>query len=148
MKVLVILFFLLIPVGLFAQSVMIYPDGTHSVVHDHGIHKVIVNPDGTHAVVVDLGTNNILVNPDGTHSQIIDHRNSNIIVNSNGTHSILAKRGNFQQVLVRSNYAFQPITLKKRGGKMVILPDGSVIHFEKVKTKRMSKIKTIKHLDK
>ena len=138
MKILVVLFFAMLSSGLFAQSVIVNPDGTHSVVHDHGVHKVIVNPDGTHSVVVGLGTNNILVNPDGTHSQIIDHGNSKIIVNPNGTHSILAKQGDFQKVMVRSNYAFQPITIKKRGGKMVILPDGSVIHFEKVKKKRIS----------
>ena len=88
MKILVILFFAMLSSGLYAQS-------------------VIVNPDGTHP---------------------------------NGTHSILAKQGDFQQMTVRSNSANQPIIIKKRGGKLVILPDGSVIHFEKMKRKRKDKI--------
>lgn len=129
----------MISVGLFAQSIIINPDGTHSVLIDHGVHKVIVSPDGTHSVVVGTENNNILVNLDGTHSQIINQGNSKIIVNPNGTHSILAKQGSFQQVLIRPNSEYQPIIIKKRGDKIVILPDGSVIHFEKVKKKRMEK---------
>lgn len=91
----------MISVGLFAQSIIINPDGTHSVLIDYGVHKVIVNPDGTL--------------------------------------SILAKQGNFQQVLICPNSEYQPIIIKKRGDKIVILPDGSVINFEKVKKKRMEK---------
>ena len=71
MKILIILFFAMLSSGLYAQSVIVNPDGTHSVVIDHGVHKVIVNPDGTHSVAVGLGTSNILINPNGTHSQII-----------------------------------------------------------------------------
>tara|TARA_R110002020_G_scaffold436722_1_gene646871 strand:+ start:6504 stop:6887 length:384 start_codon:yes stop_codon:yes gene_type:complete len=122
--------------GLYAQSVIVNPDGTHSVVIDHGVHKVIVNPDGTHSVAVGLGTSNILINPNGTHSQIIGNRNSKIIVNPNGTHSILFSQNNSKQAAANPNSANQPIIIKKRGGKLVILSDGSVIHFEKVKRKR------------
>lgn len=140
MKLLVLFFFAMLSSGLHAQSVIVNPDGTHSVVIDHGVHKIIVNPDGTHSLAVSPGTGNILVNPDGTHSKVIGEGNSKIIVNPNRTHSILAKQGDFQQMTVRSNSANQPIIIKKRGGKLVILPDGSVIHFEKVKRKRKDKI--------
>ncbi len=126
--------------GLYAQSVIVNPDGTHSVVIDHGVHKVIVNPNGTHSVAVSSGTGNILVNPDGTHTQIMGEGNSKIIVNPNGTHSILATQGDFQRVLVHPNSGSQPFLFKKRGTKIIILPDGSILHFKKVKKKRKHKI--------
>ena len=140
MKLLAVLFFAMLSSGLYAQSIIVNPDGTHSVVHEHGDNQVIVNPNGTHAVIMGSGTSKIMVNPDGTHSLIIGDGNSKIIVNPSGTHSILSKQGDFQQMTVRSNSANQPNIIKKRGGKMVILPDGSVIHFEKVKKKRKYKI--------
>ncbi|WP_425638032.1 hypothetical protein ACPUEN_01295 [Algoriphagus yeomjeoni] len=141
MKVLVALFFVMLSSGVFAQSVIVNPDGTHSVIIDHGVHKVIVNPNGTHSVVVGSGTSQIIVNPDGTHSPIVGNGNTKIIVNSNGSHSILTTQGNFQQVLNQSNPSPLPLIFKKRGSKMIILPDGSVIYFEKVKKKRKSKTK-------
>lgn len=141
MKILVILFFAMLSSGLFAQSVIVNPDGTHSVVIDHGVHKVIVNPNGTHSVAVSSGTSNIVVNPDGTHSQIIGNGNSKIIVNPNGTHSILSTQGNFQRVIANPNSGYQPLFVKKWGNKMIILPDGSILHFKKVKQKRKSKTK-------
>ncbi|TXE03733.1 hypothetical protein [Algoriphagus aquimarinus] len=146
MKILVILFFAMLSSGLYAQSVIVNPDGTHSVVIDHGVHKVIVNPNGTHSVAVSSGTSNIIVNPDGTHSQIIGNGNSKIIVNPNGTHSILTTQGNFQRVIANPNSGSQPFFFKKRGSKMIILRDGSILHFKKVKQKRKSRTKTIRHL--
>lgn len=141
MKVLVIFFFAMLSSGLYAQSVIVNADGTHSVILGEGDNKVIVNPDGTHSVIMGSGTSRIMVNPDGTHSQIIGDGNSKIIVNPNGTHSIVTTQGDFQRVLVHPNSGFQPFFFKKRGNKMIILRDGSVIHFKKVKKKRMSKTK-------
>lgn len=126
--------------GLFAQSVIVNPDGTHSVVIDHGVHKVIVNPDGTHSVAVNPGSNNILVNPDGTHSQIIGNGNSKIIVNPNGTHSILFSQDDSQQVAAKPYSGYPFFFFKKRGTKTIILPDGSVLHFKKVNKKNKSQI--------
>jgi len=127
--------------GLYAQSVIVNPDGTHSVVIDHGVHKVIVNPNGTHSVAVGSGSSNILVNPDGTHSQIIGDGNTKIIVNPNGTHSILFSQDDSQQVLAKPYSGHQPFFVTKSGNKTIILPDGSVLHFKKVKQKRKSKKK-------
>ncbi|WP_192350734.1 hypothetical protein [Algoriphagus sp. Y33] len=141
MKVLVLLFFAMLSSGLYAQAVIVNPDGTHSVVLGHGDSKIIVNPNGTHSVIMGSGTNKIIVNPDGTHSPIMGEGNSKIIVNPNGTHSILFSPDNSQQVVAKPNSAYQPIIIKKRGTKMIILPDGSVIHFKKVKKKK-SKSKT------
>ena len=117
------------------------PSKNYNEGSSHGVHKVIVNPNGTHSVVVGSGTSQIIVNPDGTHSPIVGNGNTKIIVNSNGSHSILTTQGNFQQVLNQSNPSPLPLIFKKRGSKMINLPDGSVIYFEKVKKKRESKTK-------
>tara|TARA_R110002020_G_scaffold436722_2_gene646879 strand:+ start:4136 stop:4414 length:279 start_codon:yes stop_codon:yes gene_type:complete len=82
------------------------------------------------------GSSNILVNPDGTHSQIIGNGNSKIIVNPNGTHSILFSQDNSQQKVANPYSGYQPFFLKKRGTKTIILSDGSVLHFKKVKKKK------------
>ncbi|TDQ19039.1 hypothetical protein DFQ04_0856 [Algoriphagus boseongensis] len=85
-----ILFFIFIwSTALKAQSVIVNPDGTHSVIHDHGNTQVIVNPNGTHSILLGTGNIKTLVNPDGTHSQLIDHGATKILVNPNGNHSIL-----------------------------------------------------------
>ncbi len=144
MKILVILFFEMLSSGLYAQSVIVNPDGTHSVVLGQGDNKVVVNPNGTHSVIMGSGTSRIMVNPDGTHSQIIGEGNSKIIVNPNGTHSILFSQDNFQQVVANPNSGYQPLFVKKWGNKMIILPDGSILHFKKVKQK--TKLKTKKTL--
>lgn len=146
MKILVVLFFAMLSSGLYAQSIIVNPDGTHSVVHGHGDNKVIVNPDGTHSVIMGSGSSKIMVNPDGTHSLIIGDGNSKIIVNPNGTHSILFSQDDSQQVVANPYSGYQPFFVKKRGTKTIILPDGSILHFKKVKQKRMSKTKTIRRL--
>ncbi|WP_192349736.1 hypothetical protein [Algoriphagus sp. Y33] len=51
MKILVLLFFAMLSSELYAQSVIVNPDGTHSVVHGHGDSKVMVNPNGTHSIL-------------------------------------------------------------------------------------------------
>lgn len=126
--------------GLYAQSIIINPDGTHSVVIDHGVHKVIVNPNGTHSVAVSSGISNIIVNPDGTHSQIMGEGTSKIIVNPNEPHSTVTTQGDSQRVLIHPNSGFQPFFFKKQGDKMIILPNGSILHFKKMKKKRKHKI--------
>lgn len=35
-----------------AQTVVVNPDGTHSIVIDNGSTKTIVNPNGTHSTVI------------------------------------------------------------------------------------------------
>jgi metallo-beta-lactamase class B len=89
------------------QTVVVNPDGTHSVVHGN----VIVNPDGTHStvhgnvIVNPNGTHstvhgNVIVNPDGTHSTV----HGNVIVNPDGTHSTVHGNVNIDRVTEKNVY--------------------------------------------
>ena len=71
-----------------AQSILVNPDGTHSVIHDHGATSIVINPNGTHSVVFNNGPTSIMVNPDGTHSTILRNGNTGTIIHPNGRHSI------------------------------------------------------------
>ena len=42
-------------------------------------HTVVVNPDGTHSVAIQTGSNITVVNPDGTHTTVIENGNYNTI---------------------------------------------------------------------
>jgi len=76
-----------------AQSILVNPDGTHSVIHDHGATSIVVNPNGTHSVLFNNGSTSIMVNPDGTHSTILKHGNTGTVVHPNGMHSIFVTHG-------------------------------------------------------
>ena len=39
-------------------------------------HTVIVNPDGSHSVAIHSGNSTTIVNPDGTHTVVINNGNS------------------------------------------------------------------------
>ncbi|GEM_PF-2415939 len=69
-------------------SIIVNPDGTHSVMYTSGGIGTVVNPDGTHSTVHTNGNVSVIVHPNGTHS--ITHNNGNIstIVHPNGTHSV------------------------------------------------------------
>jgi hypothetical protein len=67
--------FLFCAAGAYDQSVIVNPDGTHSV----STGSVVVNSDGTHSVI----SGSVIVNPNGTHSII----SGSVIVNPDGTHS-------------------------------------------------------------
>lgn len=81
---------LLLLVGRYAiaQSILVNPDGTHSVIHDHGATSVVINPNGTHSIVFNNGSTSIMVNPDGTHSTILRHGNTGTLIHPNGMHSV------------------------------------------------------------
>ena len=52
-----------------AQTILVNPDGTHSVIMDHGGGTSIqVNPNGTHTIIFNNGSTLTKVNPDGTHT--------------------------------------------------------------------------------
>ena len=72
MKLYLILVNLILCGSLYAQTptVVVNPDGTHSVVHSSGSGTaVIVNPNGTHSVVHNADTSTpVIINPDGTHT--------------------------------------------------------------------------------
>ena len=40
-------------------------------------HTVVVNPDGTHSVAIQTGSNIAVVNPDGTHTTVIENGSNN-----------------------------------------------------------------------
>ena len=56
-------------------------------------HTVVVNPDGTHSIAINNGNTSTIVNPDGTHSTAIKNGNTTTIVNPDGTHSVVLKNG-------------------------------------------------------
>ncbi|MBX0292338.1 hypothetical protein K3G63_17965 [Hymenobacter sp. HSC-4F20] len=71
-------------------SVVVNPDGTHSVLHQTGSSAVLVNPNGTHTVVPNVESNpTVIVNPDGTHSVLHRHGSTNLLVTPNGAHQVL-----------------------------------------------------------
>ncbi len=84
-------------------TVIVNPDGKHSVQHQHGNTGVIVNPDGTHSTVHSHGSNTaIVVNTDGTHSSLHNHGAVSILVNPDGTHSVVPNHSN-NPILVKPN---------------------------------------------
>ena len=56
-------------------------------------HTVIVNPDGTHSVAIQTGSNITVVNPDGSHSTGIQTGNIITVVNPDGTHTTVIENG-------------------------------------------------------
>ena len=57
-------------------------------------HTVLVNPDGTHSVAIQTGSNITVVNPDGSHSTGIQTGNIITVVNPDGTHTTVIENGN------------------------------------------------------
>ena len=47
-------------------------------------HTVVVNPDGTHSVAIQTGGITTIVNPDGTHTTVIENGNDITIANPKG----------------------------------------------------------------
>lgn len=57
-------------------------------------HTVVVNPDGTHSVAIRNGNTTTIVNSNGTHSTAIHNGNTTTIVNPDGTHTVIANNRN------------------------------------------------------
>jgi hypothetical protein len=81
-----------------SMPLMVNPDGTHTVIFNNGSTQTWVNPNGTHSVMLNADTNTpILINPDGTHSVILNAQsNTPVMVNPNGTHTQIIKSENTQ----------------------------------------------------
>ncbi len=91
-----------------AQTVIVNPDGTHSIlINNGGMFSTIVNPDGTHSTVINTaGPFTNIINPNGTQTTVINNGgNFSTVVNPDGTHSTLNIQGN---------------------SMMLVKPDGSV----------------------
>ena len=56
--------------NLIAQTVIVNPDGTHSIVIDNGSTKTIVNPNETHSTVIENGSTKTIVNPNENKQEI------------------------------------------------------------------------------
>ena len=61
------------------HTVLVNPDGTHSVAIQTGSNITVVNPDGTHTTGILTGSSTTVVNPDGTHTTVIENGNDNTI---------------------------------------------------------------------
>lgn len=84
----------MVSLSAYAQhTVVVNPDGTHSVVINNGTTSTIVNSDGTHSTAIKNGNTTTIVNPDGTHSIAINNGNTTTVVNPDGTHSVVIKNG-------------------------------------------------------
>ena len=76
------------------HTVIVNPDGTHSVAIQTGSNITVVNPDGSHSTGIQTGNIITVVNPDGTHSTGLLTGSSTTIVNPNGTHTTFIETGN------------------------------------------------------
>ncbi len=59
------------------QTVVVNPDGTHSIAIQTGSNITVVNPDGSHSTGIQTGNNITVVNPDGTHTTVIENGSNN-----------------------------------------------------------------------
>ena len=75
------------------HTVIVNPDGTHSVAIQTGSNITVVNPDGSHSTGIQTGNIITVVNPDGTHSTGMLTGSSTTIVNPDGTHTTVIENG-------------------------------------------------------
>ena len=75
------------------HTVIVNPDGTHSVAIQTGSNITVVNPDGSHSTGIQTGNIITVVNPDGTHSTGLLTGSSTTIVNPDGTHTTFIENG-------------------------------------------------------
>ncbi|RBL89304.1 hypothetical protein [Chitinophaga flava] len=76
----------------FSQSIIVNPNGTHSVVVGSGSVRTAINSDGTHSTVIGHGRIKTIINPNGTHSTLVNHGTIGTVVNPNNTHSTSFKK--------------------------------------------------------
>ena len=81
------------------HTVLVNPDGTHSVAIQTGSNITVVNPDGSHSTGIQTGNIITVVNPDGTHSTGILTGSSTTIVNPDGTHTT----GNYNTIALNKD---------------------------------------------
>ena len=93
-KLVIASIFSVVAIEVQAQTIIVTPDGRHSIAINHGKTSTIINPDGTHATAIHHGKTSTIVNPDGTHAIGINHGNTAIIVNPDGTHAIATHQRN------------------------------------------------------
>ena len=75
------------------HTVVVNPDGTHSIAIQTGVSSTIVNPNGAYSTAITSGSTTTIINPDGTHSTGIQTGSITTIVNPNGTHTTVIENG-------------------------------------------------------
>jgi|GEM_PF-2086909 len=71
-----------------AQSVVVNPNGTHSVlINSGGGTSTLVNSNGTHSTVINHGPTSTVVNQDGTHSLLVNHGSISTLINQHASHA-------------------------------------------------------------
>jgi hypothetical protein len=97
-----------------AQSIVVNPDGSHSIMVHTGNASTIINSNGSHATVINHGSTSIIVNPDGTHSTAFNHGSVSIIVGPTGMHStVFHNDGAIQQLSKVNSDELDPIFVNK-----------------------------------
>lgn len=99
MKAPITLYLIVISIGLNAQTIIVNPDGTHSILIDNGSIKTLVNPNGTHSTIIDNGSTKTIVNPNGTHSVVVGNGTIKTLVNPNGIHSTIIDNGGIKTII-------------------------------------------------
>ena len=80
MKRILLCLLCLMSLSAYAQhTVIVNPDGTHSVAIQTGSNITVVNPDGSHSTGILTGSSTTIFNPDGTHTTVIENGNDNTI---------------------------------------------------------------------
>ena len=94
MKRIHVFFLCLMSLSAYAQhTVVVNPDGTHSIAIQTGVSSTIVNPNGAYSTAITSGSTTTIINPDGTHSTGIQTGSITTIVNPNGTHTTVIENG-------------------------------------------------------
>ncbi len=105
MKRILLCLLCLMSLSAYAQhTVVVNPDGTHSVAIQTGSNITVVNPNGTHSTGIQTGNNITVVNPDGTHSTGILAGSSTTIVNPDGTHTTVIENGNDNTTVLNRDF--------------------------------------------
>ncbi|HSF88604.1 MAG TPA: hypothetical protein VLA46_04255 [Saprospiraceae bacterium] len=125
LQVLAVAWMVLLQLPAFGQTILVNPDGTHSVILNSGSNtSVMVNPNGTHTVIFDNGNTQTWVNPDGTHSVMV-HANTNmpVLVNPDGSHSVIVNAHSHTPVMVNPDGTHTQI-IRSGNTEVQINPDG------------------------
>ena len=98
-----------------AQSIVVNPDGTHSIMVTTGNASTIINSNGSHSTVINNGSTSVIINPDGTHSTAFNNGNTSIVVGPTGMHSIIFhNHSTVIQTCNENSVEVEPIFIKKR----------------------------------
>jgi hypothetical protein len=102
-----------------AQSIVVNPDGTHSIMVTTGNASTIINSNGSPATVINNGSTSVIVNPDGTHSTAFNNGNTSIVVGPTGMHSIIFhNQSTVRQIGNENSRELEPIFVKRRENRI------------------------------